>query len=66
MINIKLNKLLNNDIKITPEWNADKKLYIQVNRAGTIIKGKKVFNNHKAMVEGWKTAIEYEYDKLTL
>jgi hypothetical protein len=59
-----LSKLIKNKIIITPEWNSKKEMYIQVNRAGLIIKGNKTFKRQKDMQDAWKVAIEYEYNRI--
>ena len=61
-INFKIQKLLKENIIITPEIK-DGQHFIQINRNGTKVQSTKLYNNKKKLNAAIKKAIDYEFNK---
>ena len=61
-INIKIQKLLKENIIITPEIK-DGQHFIQINRDGVKVQSTKLYNNKNSLNAAIKKAIDYEYNK---
>lgn len=58
-----LSKLFANNIIIYPEFNKNKKWFVQIDRQGRIVNGTKEFSSQTELQRALATATKYEYEK---